>query len=106
MSDELIGGIRVQGNVSLREILEEVVQKTLVEVDQIKAVGLEITHVCFTSRESPARIYFKFPPDRMQWQVRKQLEDHLFDVGQQFGLGDDLAFYASKRITETKGWGE
>lgn len=102
---QMIGGVPWSAEYSLKEHLDVVVNKTLAEVYEVRAIGVEPLRIVFPAPESPARIYIKFPTDRPQWEVRKKLDDAMYDVGQKLGP-NELAFYVIKRREKSKGWSE
>src|SRR5690606_1522876 len=86
--------------------LKEVEEEVRRQLDDIQSLGIEVTKIKFWpgGGESP-RFYVKFPPDKQMFEVRRELERKLFDVGQKIG-SNELTFYVTKRTRKSGGWSE
>ncbi|TAL46427.1 MAG: hypothetical protein EPN91_00270 [Salinibacterium sp.] len=72
-------------------------------ISDITAAGAAVTGVHFSSPQGPPRFFIQFNADEPQWSVRAKLEAKHYDVGSRLGQ-NDLTFYVTKRIEDTKGW--
>lgn len=72
-------------------------------VRDVESMGVRVHGIHFQTPDGPPRLYIQFTSDEPQWEVRARLEAKLYDVGSKLGK-NELSFYVTRRVEETKGW--
>lgn len=75
------------------------------QVAELEQVGVTVQKAHLVTADEPPKYFIAFNPDHQLYKTRIALEKEGWDVGQGLGAGGrELAFYATRRVTQSKGW--
>lgn len=87
------------------ELTPRIIELVNEQVAELEGIGVTVKKAHLVTADEPPKYFIAFNPDYQLYKTRIALEKEGWDVGQALASGGrELSFYATRRVTQSKGW--